>query len=492
MATTLIPESVPPAGSEPDQERAPLAFDLAIDRDAEMPLVEQIYGNLRAAILDRRLVPGARLPSWRDLAVRLGVARGTVRAAYERLIDEFMIVSAGAAGTHVAKHRSNLPPPSPVRIARPLEGLEYEYSARPLPFQLGVPAEDAFPIKLWTRLNISALREDAAMPVRHPDPRGRPELRTQIAAYLGIARGIRCLPDQVIVTSNFKAGLNLALRTLQAEGRQAWMEEPGLPFTRIALELAGITPVPVPVDAHGIDVKQGMALAPEAAIAVVTPGQQAPTGVVLTPARRRALLAWAARSDSWIIEDDYLSDLQLKGRAAPALAATDPDGRVIHVGTFSKTLSPSVGLGFVVAPLTLAERFGQVAGSLAPAPGASAQLALARLFAEGHYLRHLRRMKRLYTDRATALHVHLRAGRGVEAMAGLALMLPLPPEADDVAIAQDALAKDIAPMALSLWYADPAQRRRGLLLNVTNLRKDVVGRASTTLKALLEPHAFGA
>lgn len=491
MATTPIPEPTPPDENAPDREDLP-AFDLAIDRDDATPLAEQIYGNLRTAILDRRLAPGARLPSWRDLAVRLGVARGTVRAAYERLTDEFMIVSAGAAGTHVAKHRSNLPPPAAIRIARPLEGLEYEFSARPLPFQLGVPAEDAFPIKLWSRLHISAVREDAAKPVGHPDPRGRIELRTQIAAYLAIARGIRCLPDQVIVTSNFKAGLNLAIRALHAEGRQAWMEEPGLPFTRIALELAGITPVPVPVDEHGIDVKQGMALAQEAALAVVTPGQQAPTGVVLTPERRRALLAWAARSDSWIIEDDYLSDLQLRGRAAPALAATDPDGRVIHVGTFSKTLSPSVGLGFVVAPLKLAELFGQVAGSLSPAPSASAQLALARFFAEGHYLRHLRRMKRLYTDRATALHVELGAGRGVEAMAGLALLLRLPRQADDVAIAQDALKKDIAPMALSLWYADPAKRQQGLLLNVTNLRGDVVGPASTALKSLLEPHAFGA
>ncbi len=147
----------------------------------------------------------------------------------------------------------------------------------------------------------------------------------------------------------------------------------------------GLKPVPVAVDAKGIRVDHGVRAAPDAALAIVTPGQQAPTGVTLSPERRAALLAWAAREDAWVIEDDYLAELQLGGRAAPAMAADDPSGRVIHVGTFSKTISPTLGLGFVVAPLSLAARFGEVAGYLNPAPNVSTQLALAEFIGGGPF-----------------------------------------------------------------------------------------------------------
>ncbi|MEJ0015571.1 MAG: PLP-dependent aminotransferase family protein [Acetobacteraceae bacterium] len=458
---------------------------IAIDRGEAMPLSEQIGAALRAAIRERRIEPGARLPSWRDLAVQLGVARGTVRAAYDRLTDEALLVPCGAAGTRVAETPMEASASAAVTITPPLQRLDPRFCERLLPFQMGVPAQDAFPAKLWARIRTRAVRDDALAPLAYPDPRGLAALRTQIAAYLAIARGIRCVPDQVLVTSGFKNGLSLAIRTLNIQGRAAWMEEPGLPFTRMGLELAGLRPVAVPVDEQGIDVAAGIALAPDAAIAVVTPGQQAPTGVTLAAERRRALLRWAAREDAWVIEDDYLSELQLEGRAAPALAADDPAGRVIHVGSFSKTLSPSLGLGFVVAPLALAERFGEVAGCLAPAPNPTTQLAVAGFFADGHYLRHLRHMKRLYAARRDGLRACLGEAVGVEAMAGLALLLRLPPGSDDVAIAHAALEHGIAPFPVSPWYVDPARRSPGLLLGVTNLREAVVEPACASLKRLL-------
>ena len=297
---------------------------------------------------------GARLPSWRDLAAQLGVSRGTVRVAYERLIDEQFVVGLGAAGTRVADRPSPSSTPEWSPEAPPLPELFYDFGNAPLAFQMGVPSQDAFPFKLWSRVLTREARRAAAAPVSYPDPRGDPDLRKEIAAYLGIARGIRCTPSQVLVTAGFSGALGLAVRGLQLEGKTAWMEDPGFPLTRTALGLAGMTVAAVPVDAEGLDVAAGIRSAAGAALAVVTPGQQAPLGMTMSLPRRLALLAWARRSDAWIIEDDYLSELQLKGRAAPALASLDHGGRVLHIGSFSKTISPALRLGFLVVPPELA------------------------------------------------------------------------------------------------------------------------------------------
>jgi len=458
-----------------------------LDRADSSSLTEQISRTIRGAILEGRLRPGARLPSWQDLAAQLGVARGTVRAAYERLADELLVAASGPSGTHVTDH-----PPRPPAVAgqdaTPLPATRTALDAAgPLPFQMGVPAQDGFPAKLWSRLLIRAIRASAAAPVRCPDPCGALELRTEIAGYLALARGIQCGPGQIIITGGYRDGLDLAIRTLRVEGGAAWMEEPGYFVTRTGLTLAGMRPVPVVVDDQGLRVQDGIAIAPDAALAVVTAGQQAPLGVTLSSGRRHALLRWAIRAGGWVIEDDYLSELQLQGRAAPALASMDHAGRVIYVGTFSKTMSPALGLGFVVAPAPLAARFAKVAACLAPAPQVAIQLAVAEFLRDGHYLRHLRRMKRLYAARRDALHTALGSMPGVEAMAGLAVMLRLPPGTDDVALAREALTHGLAPAALSGWYATDAGRTPGLLLGVTNLVDAALPRVCEQLRALVAP-----
>lgn len=463
-----------------------LPISIEIERSRPLPISEQITINLRNAIVEGRLEAGARLPSWLDMATQLGVARGTVKSAYERLIDEELVVSSGASGTHVTELPVSLPPAPRVEIARPLQGIERGFYLKPIPFQVGVPAQDAFPYKLWSRLRTRAVRDDAMAPVGMADPRGHPELRAQIASYLAIARGMRCQPDQIILTSGYKNGLLLALLTLQVHSRKVWMEDPGFPLARMALELSGMTIVPIPVDSQGIQVAEGIARAPDAAIAVVTPGQQAPTGVALSPERRRELIDWAAREDAWIIEDDFLSGLQLSGRAAPALAGGYPDGRVIHIGSFGKTLSPAIGLGFVVAPLSLAARFGEIAACLSPAPNATTQLAMREFLADGHYIRHLRRMKILYRDRRDALNACLGAKFGVAALSGLAVLTNLPEHVDDVALAARGLDHGIAPLALSTWSSDKANAPSGLILGVTNLRKGYLEPACTTLRRLIK------
>jgi GntR family transcriptional regulator/MocR family aminotransferase len=457
---------------------SPLPFN--IDRDAKASLSSQIYTGLRDAIRQGTLTQGARLPSWRDLAVQMGVSRGTIRVVYERLLDEQLLVSRGASGTWVSEAPIG-PQASPERsISHPFPNFFPDFSTRPATFQMGVPAQDAFPFKLWTRMTLRNARKAALHPVSYPDPRGDPALRQVIASYLAIARGLQCTPDQVLVTAGFAGAIGIAVRALNLESAGTWFEDPGFPLTRRALQIAGLNIVPVPVDDEGLDVQHGMAILQHAALAVVTPGQQAPLGMTMTLPRRRALLDWAVRQNAYIIEDDYLGELQLRGRAAPALASIDRAGRVLHIGTFSKTISPSLRLGFMVVPPHLALTFAETAACLAPAPNVAVQHTVAEFIREGHYLRHLRKTKRLYAARQQRLADTLRdlvpSGYDVDAHGGFAVRLILPDNYDDVAVSERALQYGVAPVPLSPWYLSaPAQR--GLLLGATNysertLRKD--------------------
>jgi GntR family transcriptional regulator/MocR family aminotransferase len=351
---------------------------------------------------------------------------------------------------------------------------------------MGVPSQDAFPFKLWSRILTRETRRAAAAPVAYPDPRGDPELRKEIAAYLGLARGVRCSPSQVHVTGGFSGALGLAIQALQLETMGAWIEDPGFPLTRTALGLAGMAVTAVPVDADGLDVVAGVRTAPEATLAVVTPGQQAPLGMTMSLPRRLALLDWARRSDAWIIEDDYLSELQLKGRAAPALASLDHAGRVLHIGSFSKTISPALRLGFLVVPLEMARHFGDISACLAPAPGACTQLAVTEFMRDGHYLRHLRRMKALYAARREALVRCLKELASdsikVQATGGMAVVTAIAGSAPDVDIASRARRYGLAPAPLSPWYVHPC-KQQGLLLGVTNVNE---GTLSADCHRLLE------
>ena len=252
----------------------------------------------------------------------------------------------------------------------------------------------------------------------------------------------------IIVTGGFGSGLGLALRVLGLEGRKVWMEDPGFPFTPRAPALnSEIVARADPGRCGRHRCGLWAAASPDAALVVVTPGQQSPIGSTLSLARRLRLLDWAAHENAWVIEDDYLSELQLKARAAPALASIDRAGRVIHIGSFSKTMSPTLRLGFLVAPLPLASGFAEVAACLAPAPGPSVQLATAEFMREGHYLRHLRRTKRVYSAQRDALLKYLRQrANDIDiATAGLAALLGLPDGVPDLAIARETLAFGLAP-----------------------------------------------
>ncbi|MDX8457103.1 PLP-dependent aminotransferase family protein [Mesorhizobium sp. VK9D] len=443
-------------------------MNLNIDRSAKASLSEQIRRGLAKAIEDGVLRPGARLPSWQDLAAQLGVARGTVRSAYEKLAAAQLIEASRARGTHVAQRprmltRTQPPPGTGTFLETYLEMVR-----GPAFFQMGVPATETFPATLLARIRAHAVRAEAGAPPLYPDPRGELELRREIAGYLAVARGINCLPSQVIVTGGFAGGLGLTLSVLRLDGRTAWVEDPSFPWSRKGLELAGLSLAPIPVDRDGIDLDHALRHHPDGKLVLVTPGQHAPLGYTLSLERRLRLLEWSAANNVWVIEDDYLSELQLTGRAAPALASVDGDGRVIHIGSFSKTISPTIRLGFVIAPAELVSRFAEVAACLAPAQGPAVQLATAEFMREGHYIRHLRRTKRAYAAKREALLARLRPLASADQLStpGLAVLLKLPSETSDLAIAREVSALGMSPAPLSAWYSSPATAQSGLLLGV--------------------------
>ncbi|HEY4319078.1 MAG TPA: PLP-dependent aminotransferase family protein [Herbaspirillum sp.] len=460
---------------------------IRLDRSAKLSLSEQIRTSIGRAIESGLLAPGSRLPSWQDLAAQLGVARGTVQAAYERLSDAQMIETFRAGGTRVAPRLGTAAAqPEAPRLGAFMTSYQ-EMNAGPAIFQLGIPAFEGLPEKLFARARSSNLLKTGYLSsLVYPDPRGELELRREIAGYLSIARNLHCYPEQVFITSGYSAGLGLALRVLGLDGKKVWMEEPGFMLTRKALELARLNIVPVPVDAEGLDVGYAIENAADAALAVLTPGQQAPLGPTLSLRRRLQLLEWAVSSGAWIIEDDYLGELQLAGRPAPALASLDEGKRVIHIGSFSKTVSPALRLGFVVAPTELANAFAEVAATLAPAPSPVVQLAMASFMHDGHYIRRIRRLKRLYSAQRDALCEQLRMREAEWVNAGLAVLLRLPDGAPDVQIAREAMAIGLAPSPLSAWFATPSRALPGLLLGVATAPESRVAESCRRLFEIVE------
>ncbi|MDC6118240.1 PLP-dependent aminotransferase family protein [Serratia rubidaea] len=456
-----------------------------IDRAGRLSIAEQIRRGITEAIASGVLQPGARLPSWIDLATQLGVSRGTVKTAYERLSDEQFVVMSRSRGTCVVDNLPVNTATHSVPEAVPTSELYQDFLFPTGDFQMGIPAGDVFPVPLLSRLFASSARKVMSLRQAYCDPRGENELRREIAGQLTLSRGIKCHPSQVFITTGFTGGLGLVLHALSLHGKPAWVENPGFPPARKALSLAGLTTIPVPVDAQGIDVEYGIRHAPDAAVALVTPGQQAPLGMTLPLERRNRLLEWANTNASWIIEDDYLGELQLNRRAAPALASQDTFGRVIHIGSFSKTITPGLRLGFVVVPPSLVEAVADVAACLSPAPDPAIQLATLAFLNEGHFLRHLRKMKRVYTTRSNKLALMMTEMGYKAHIHGLSVLIDLPDGAQDKTIAHYAYNYGLAPSPLSGWYLPDTPSRAGLLLGVSGQEGESLLQACQRLHRLI-------
>jgi len=466
--------------------RAAPPLSVSLDWNAPSPLHAQLREALRAAILDRRLPRGTRLPASRVLASDLGCARGTVVLALEQLTAEGYLIARPGSSTSVAallpddatsrSARPDRPVPTPVptlsrRGARLIGGPRRRFMAEPdVPdaFALGRPALDAFPYAVWARLLQAEWRHG---PAERQDLRGSPALRGAIAAYLGQARGVACTADDVIVTAGIRQSLRLIAELLLDPGEAAMVEEPGFPGIAQALASAGLRPIPVPVGAGGLSAARVAALAPGARLAVVTPAHHYPLGYAMSLEHRLDLLAWAEAAAGWIVEDDYDGAYRYAGRPLAPLRALDRGGRVIYVGSFSKLLLPALGLSYLVLPPGLLAPVSHALAGTGPTPPVVGQWALARFIEDGHLAGHLRRTRRLYALRQAAL-VEAAARHAADVLSiapmegGMHLIArPGPawtPSLTDVAATAALGRAGIATVSLSAYYAGPAET--GLLL----------------------------
>jgi GntR family transcriptional regulator/MocR family aminotransferase len=355
---------------------------------------------------------------------------------------------------------------------------------------MGLPALDQFPRKLWSRFTARNARRLSPSFMTYQDAAGHRRLRDAIASYLAIARGIACSSDQIFITAGYQGALGLIARVLLQRSDPVWFEDPGYFMAREALIQAGGALVPLPVDEEGIDVAEGKRRAPWARFAVVTPSHHAPLGVTLSLNRRLALLSWATEAGAWVIEDDYDSEYRYLGRPLPALKSLDEGNRVLYVGSFSKVLLPGLRLGYLVVPAPEIERFSRAAALLMPSPGFLDQMTVAHFMTEGHFSRHIRRMRQLYADRrralATALEQRLGHCLKVDLQAGgMHLMAWLWAGADDEALAKLAWEQGLAPFPLSRATIQ-AKRPPAFGLSFTNIPVEEAPLVVERLAAILE------
>lgn len=469
-----------------------MAVEIVLDPSDSGPLYIQIANRLRGAVAGGQIAPGGRLPSARALAAQLGVARGTVDTAYDLLAGEGAIQARGSAGTIVSPNVS-------ARVSAPaqrpmlLRAAANKADAATMPFRMGLPALDAFPRKLWSGLVARSARIAGAEELSYPDPAGHRSLRQAVAAYLGVSRGIVCSPEQVLITAGFQGALSLVREVLVRQGDPVWVEDPGFPPTRQALEAGGAKLVPVRVDRDGMRVSAGIVAAPRARLAVVTPAHQSPLGMALSLPRRLALLDWAAGAGAWVLEDDYDGEFRYAGHPLPALKSLDRGERVLYAGSFSKVLFPALRLGYLVVPDEVAAAFLRAAKLMGGGLPLLEQQVVAQFMEQGHFARHIKRMRSLYASRRLALSEALKQRFGdrviVELEAGgMHLLARFSEAVDDGALVRRARAAGLAPTALS-GLASAHDCGQGLLLGFTNIPEVDADAIAERLAAALGAHS---
>lgn len=445
------------------------------------PIYQQIYRSFREAIVAGKLRPSDRVPSVRSLASELGLARGTIELAYQLLAGEGYFQSRGAAGTVVS--------PSLDRVKASGASLAPGCSSDALsnrpaiyegakPFQLGLPALDAFPRTTWVRLACRTQRTLDVAAMNYPDAGGYEPLRYAIASYLRIARSINCSPEQVFITPGYRGGLELVSYTLLNHGDMGWHESPGYLHACDFLQRMGMRLMPIPVDDEGMNVAVAQQRAADARFAVVTPTHHFPTGVALSLPRRLELLEWAKRQRAWIIEDDYDGEFRYRGRPLPALKSLDQNNRVLYCGTFSKVLFPGLRLGYVVVPVPLIDRFRDTAENLSGPGSILPQATIAAFMEQGHFSRHLRKMRSLYAARRSylvdALKQRFNCLSITPEACGTHLLARLTDQRSDKSLAAAAQSRGLAVQALNQWCVGPEQPG-GLLLGFTNVEDPEAG-----------------
>jgi GntR family transcriptional regulator / MocR family aminotransferase len=438
-----------------------------------------LHVALRDAIASGRLGPGMRLPSSRELAASVGVSRNTAVAAYELLASEGWLESRGAGGSFVAElpraavQVSSRESVAPWADSRWLRGDGGSWPAPltsgPVPayqFKTGMPDAASFPFAVLRRLHTRALQAAAREPARYPEAQGLLALRAAIASHVSSSRAVACTPDDVVITAGAQQAFDLIARVLVTPGRTlAAVENPGYPPLRAALLAAGAVLAPVPVDGEGLVVS---AVPAQARIVCVTPSHQAPLGMAMSLARRRELLNWAAVRQAVVIEDDYDGEFRFTSRPLDALKTLDRDGRVFYVGTLSKSMLPALRLGYVVAPAWAREALLAAKHASGLGTPALMQAAVADFIAEGHLLRHVRRMRAEYAGRRLVLEQMLKRHLGERvgifpAIAGLHLAVALA-GVDAHELTRRAWAAGVGVEPLSRYWLGEGDGLQGLVL----------------------------
>lgn len=484
-------------------------FIMLDSRRSGRPLYRQIYEAIRTAILSGEFAPGKRLAATRALARELGISRITVLNAYEQLFAEGYLDGKGGAGTFVAaelpddllktetiKRSKQKRTDAPLRLSafgeklatQDVESVRARTIAKFQPFQNGLTAVDKFPFEIWSRIAARLHRNPSREVLGYGDPQGYFPLREAIAGHLRSARGVNCTPEQVIITSGAQQALDLAARIFLSEKDSVLIEDPCYQEARNAFATIGAKIIPVPVDAEGLNLvgaKQGK----KAKLVYVTPSHQYPLGVTMSLPRRLALLEWGRTNNAWIIEDDYNSEFRYAGRPLASLQGLDQGGRVIYVGTFSKTIFPSMRIGCAVVPpdlvgiFTAARAFNDTHSSLID------QAILAEFIGDGHFVRHVRRMRTLYEQRQQTLIAECEKNLAglldvKKADAGMHVVGWLPEGVSDKGISEKAAEQNLKLAPISA-YSVRKLPRGGLILGYTAFEKNQIKEGVKKLKAIL-------
>lgn len=475
---------------------------VSVDRRARKPLHQQIYDSFRHRIIRRELRAGELVPSSRRLARELRVSRLPVLNAYAQLLAEGYFESRVGAGTFVA---TSLPAQdrslgaAVARIDHVLRRISSRAAAMPPyerpvwagslgPFQIGQPDLHSFPMDIWSKLIARYSRRVQVKGLQYGDPMGLPQLRETIAVYLRTARGVRCEADQIMIVSGSQQALDLTTRVILDPGAAVWVEEPGYWLVHHVLRATGCRSVPVPVDAEGLNVAAGIRLNRKARAVFVAPSHQYPLGVTMSATRRLQLLEWAQRADAWIVEDDYDSEYRYNSKPIASLQGMDQHERVIYIGSLSKVAFPALRLGYIVIPSTLVERFAAMRQSMDLCPSHIPQAVMLEFIREGHFARHIRRMRPIYAERREVLATELARAFGqrteiVGDEAGLHLALLLPKLRDDRQLAARAAKESLWLSPLSASYVGKWPLR-GFVLGFGNTRANQIPAAVRQLKGL--------
>lgn len=403
---------------------------IQLDHTSTSPLYKQIYAGIRDAILNKQLVSGIRLPSSRDLATLTGVSRNTVLNALNQLRAEGYLESKLGSGTYVSDQlpdfrlrtkQSPITQSNNTHSKRHLSerGQIYDQIAKSFPsstsrnpdhlFPLGIPDLRVFPFDLWARISAKHMRQLPYANFEEQPSAGYPPLREAIADYIGATRAVKCTPEQIIITSSSQQALFIATTVLADSSSRLWMESPGYGGALGILQNTGGEIIPVPVDDEGLNVEAGIALAPDnIRLIYVTPSHQFPLGVTMSLRRRMALLNFAEQAEAWILEDDYDSEFQYEGYPLTSLQGLDQHQRVIYTGTYSKTLFPALRLGYMVVPPDLIDACNLAKSIIDRYSPIIPQATLTEFIIEGHFNRHVRRMRTLYGEKKQILEEAIR------------------------------------------------------------------------------------